>query len=384
MTNPAIICQVSILLLGSALAAAGAPAAEQWLEYHTTSQPNSYHRLTLTTNPPPNVTLPKLRASPLFGCWKNGWDKGRWFVLDRAQKGGRCDRIVIDSNGNNRLDDETAISGTQNDDFMIRFPPLKLVFKGEDGPVTYHLLLQFYQYDEDNSQLYASAGGWYEGMINLAGKQRRVQLFDNNVNGIFNDHSLTAAESDRMTISGSKRLDYYLGRLLEIDGELLRIEVARDGACIKAQKADGIEFGLVHLPSTISSFEAIGDNGHFVRSPSDGEIRMPVGKYRIHRWNIQRKDKEGSAWQLSGSGFSQAGDFEVTTGKPVELAVGEPIRPQLEAIDGRGTVRFNLRLSGVFGETVDITKGETRPRAPQLQLAGQTGGFRSTSAFEYG
>ena len=43
------------------------------------------------------------------------------------------------------------------------FPPAPVVFKGEDGPITYHLVFRFYQLRQYPVQLLASSAGWYEG-----------------------------------------------------------------------------------------------------------------------------------------------------------------------------------------------------------------------------
>ncbi len=366
------------------LGALAAGAQEQWLEYHTSREPRGYKWIELTTNAPANVALPKLRPFVYFGQWKNGLDGARWFALDRATRGGLCDRIFFDTNGNGRLDDESPIGINRREDMMGYFPPIKLTFKGEDGPTTYHLIMQLYQFDSDRVQLLVGAGGWYEGTVNLAGKKRRVQLFDNTVNGTFNDHGVGASECDRLVLPGAKPVERYLGQYLELDGQLLRIEVARDGAFIKAQKAEGVEFGQVRVPEGIAEFQAIGECGHFIRKPEKGEFKLPVGKYRVHSWTMNRKDNKEIAWTLSGSGFNRAANFEVAAGKPVVLEIGEPVRPLLEAAETRGQVSFSLRLLGSLGESVEIMRGQERPRAPQLQVASQAGPFRSTNTFEYG
>lgn len=384
MITSARVRNASAALCAGLFALTAAAQQEQWLEYHTTSEPRGYRWLELSTNPPPNIAMPKLRPFAYFGQWKNALDGGRWFVLDRATKGGVCDRIFFDRNGNGRLDDESAISCSRREDMSTHFPPIKLVFKGEDGPTTYHLIIQFYQFEEGRVQLLAGAGGWYEGMVNLAGKKRRVQFFDNTVNGAFNDWGLGASECDRLVISGDKPIERYLGRYLELDGQLLRLEVARDGAFIKAQKAEGVEFGRVRVPETISEFEAVGECGHFVRKPAKGEFTLPVGNYRVHSWTVNRKDDKGVSWALSGSGFTRSADFEVTAASPAGIEVGEPIRPVLEAAESKGQVRFSLRRLGPLGESVEILRGQERPRAPQLHIASQAGEFRSTNTFEYG
>ena len=114
--------------------------------------------------------------------------------------------------------------------------------------------------------------------------------------------------------------------MLEVDGQFYQIEVARDGAFIKLQKAENVVLGQVRVPETISEFVAFGENGHFVRKPAKGEFTLPVGKYRIQEWKIDRKDDKGAAWELSAYNFNDSARFEVAADKPVSLEVGEPMR----------------------------------------------------------
>ena len=98
------------LILAGLLLAGGAFAqSEQWLQYHTGAEGRAYHQLTLTTNPPDGVALPKLNGSPYFARWITPMDPagGRWLCLDRTRKSGPYDRLFIDSSGNGRLDDKT-------------------------------------------------------------------------------------------------------------------------------------------------------------------------------------------------------------------------------------------------------------------------------------
>lgn len=359
---------------------------EQWLEYHTSKEPKGYRWLDLSTNPPANVALPKLEAGARFGCWSNALDKtaGRWFCLDRVARSGPNDRLFFDCNGNGRLDDETPVKCSRREDNESYFEPVKLVFKGEDGPISYHLICRFYQFDKQRAQLLIGAGGWYEGNVTLAGKKRRVQLVDNTVNGVFDDQGRNPSDCDRLVVVGEKGVDRYLGRYLEVEDQLLEIEVAGDGAFLKAKKAEGVKFGTVRVPENISEFVAFGKNGHFVRKPDKGQLSLPVGEYRVNSWIINRKDDKGAAWQLSGYGFSRVADFTVAEASPAEMQIGEPVRAVLQANETRTGVAFDLRLLGSLGESVQIMRGQDRPRAPRLQVASLTGTFRSTNTFEYG
>ena len=89
---------------------------EQWLDYHVNREGRGYHYLTLTTNPPPNLKLPKFNSAPYFALWKTPLDPaGRWLCLDRTKKSGLYDRVYIDTTGNGRLDDKTPVSAWRTD-----------------------------------------------------------------------------------------------------------------------------------------------------------------------------------------------------------------------------------------------------------------------------
>jgi hypothetical protein len=367
---------------------------EQWLDYHVSRDGRGFRYLTLTTNPPPNVKLPKFNAQPYFAQWTTPMDPaGRWLCLDRTKKSGLYDRVYFDSTGNGRLDDKTPVGTSRSDQYSAYFEPVRVVFKGEDGPITYHLVLRFMQYDAGNVNLLASSGGYYAGKVDIGGKKRQIELIDGNVNGTFNDRGANMGDSDCVMIEGDKVGQRYLGKLLEVDGQFYQVEVARDGAFIKLQEAENVVLGHVRVPETISEFIAFGENGHFVRNPAKGEFTLPAGEYRIQDWKINRKDDKGAAWELSAYNFNETARFEVTADKPVSLEVGEPMLVSMQvqgpnsppgARDTTRQVTFNLRFQGHYGETLQIMKGNERPRGPRLTLTSLDGTYRYTNTFEFG
>jgi hypothetical protein len=372
-----------MLLAGTAQAQA---QTEQWLEYHTSDDGRSYHPIQLTTNPPAGVALPKLNATPYFARWKTPMDPagGRWLCLDRTRKSGPYDRLYLDSTGNGRLDDKTPVSG-RLDSFNAFFPATPVTFKGEDGPITYHLIFRFYQYDKNPAQLLASSGGWYEGEVNFDGMKKRLQLIDGNVNGAFNDIVADPYGSDRVQIQGDKTAERFLGKMLEVDGKFFNVEVARDGAFIKVKKAENVVLGTVQVPENISEFSAFGENGHFVRQPVKGQLTLPVGKYQMVSWDINRKDDKGAPWTLSGYSFPKTATFEVAADKPATLAIGEPVQAQLTAQEGAGRqLTFDLKFVGQQKESIQMLRNNERPRGPKLMLADAAGSLCYTNTFEFG
>ena len=375
-----------LILAGMVLAGAAFAQSEQWLEYHTGTEGRAYQSVKLTTNAPPGVALPKLNASPWFARWLTPMDPagGRWLCLDRARKSGPYDLLYIDSNGNGRLDDKKPIQA-RLDSYFAFFPPAPVVFKGEDGPITYHLVFRFYQYENNPAQLLASSAGWYEGMVNFDGVKKRIQLIDGNVNGTFNDIAPDPYSSDRVQVEGDKTGERFLGRLLEVDGKFYRIEAARDGAFVKVQKAENVTLGQVRVPDNISEFAAFGENGHFVRKPVKGEFTLPAGNYRIFRWTINRKDEKGAAWTLSGYSFPETASFEVAADKTAALEIGEPVQAVLKATEGaKRQIDFSLSFEGRQKESIELLREGQRPRGPQLMLANASGTVCSTNTFEFG
>lgn len=361
---------------------------EQWLTYHTSTEGRGYRYLDLDTNAPPGVALPELNGPAYFARWTTPMDPtgARWICLDRTTRSGLWDTLFIDSNGNGRLDDEKPIKARRRDQYSAYFDPARIVFKGEDGPVVYHLACRFLKYDDNRVYFIASSAGWYEGKVDLAGKKRRVQLIDQDVNGTFNDLLPATAEADAIIVGGMDNGGQrFLGRLLEVDGRFFHIEVARDGAFIKVQEAKDLTFGKVRVPSEVAAVTAVGGNGHFIRHPSSGGFTLPVGKYRVYGWNIDRKDDRGQKWQLTGYSVPETATFEVSGNSPTTLGIGQPVRAVWQASDSsQNQVTFSLRFKGRLGESIQFTRGGQTPRGPRLTLTNADGSFRYSGSFEFG
>jgi len=378
--------KLKLILAGLLIAGSTWAQSEQWLEYHTSDDGRAFQSLKLTSNAPPGVALPKLAAPPYFAWWKTPMDPagGRWLCFDRTHKSGPYDRLFIDRTGNGRLDDKTPVQA-RLDSYNAFFPAAPVMFKGEDGPITYHLLLRFYQYDKNPPMLLASAGGWYEGMVDFDGVKKHLQLIDGNVNGAFNDMASDPYGSDRVEIDGDKAGERFLGKLLEVDGKLFHFEAARDGAFVRVQKAENVALGPVRVPENISEFAAFGENGYFVRKPVQGHFTLPTGKYRMVRWSINRKDDKNTPWKLSGYNFPDTANFEVVAAKDVTLDIGEPVKAVLKADERTGRqLTFNLNFTGKQKEAIELLRDGQRPRGPKLMLAAADGALCYTNTFEFG
>ena len=375
-----------------------APAQdEQWLQYHSEREAQRIigdmgtSTLQVQSSKPQGVELPDFKCDdPFFARWPTPMvaSGGLWIAFDRQNKLGRpYDLLYIDSNADGNLADESAIASYEVDYRSNRrttFGPIKLIFKGEDGPITYHINIEFLNYT-GRKYLYIRAAGWYEGTITIAGSKKRCVLIDHNANGTFNDKSLNPAECDRIRIGKKGVRDFlFVGNYIEIDDVLYRPDIARDGAYIKLSKAEDVKFGNVRLPEMITEFSAGGENGLFTLKPEKGTVSLPVGRYRVNYWAIERKDEKGKKWKMQGEGFSNKGDFDITEVKEAELSIGEPIISTIEPQNRSGTRVFSHNLKGRLGERIELTSDGARPRAPKLHIKSKDGTYDRTFSFEYG
>ena len=339
---------------------------EQWLQYHsereaerivgdmTASYPVSISEQEL------DIQLPQAKsAKPYFAKWstpmvENGY---LWMALDRAGESGPWDQLYIDTNGNGQLDDETVVAAHRTEGSSSYFGPVKVVFEVEDGPVSYHLNVRVYTFNNQIQQVYIYSGGWYEGEITVAGQKMYCMLIDYNANGTFNDTSQVPNNCDRIRIGKKGTRDTgYVGKYVEVDNTLYRIEIARDGAFITLTKAEDVKFGNVRIPETITEFSVGGENGLFTRKPENGLASLPVGTYRINSWSADRTDEKDMKWQLKGRSFSQRGDFEVTEETETSLQIGEPVEAGLQVDQSGDNIDFSKALRGSLGEYIDLIR----------------------------
>ncbi len=376
------------------LAATAAEAEElQWLRYCSAREarrimPGVGRRvLEVSRDKPEGVKLPEFKgADPFFAKWETPMVKSGhlWMALDRTHQYGPYDLLFIDSNGDGSLKDETAVTAYRVEHQETYFGPVKVVFEGEEGPITYHLNLEFYIQD-DRTRLYFSSGGWYEGTIMAGGQQKHCTLIDQNANGTFDDKSSDFWQSDRILIG--KKEDQtvsFVGNYLQVDGVLYRPEIARDGAYIKLATAEDVELGNVRIPEAITELVAGGENGLLSAQLEKGIGRLPVGKYRIHHWQIERKDKKDTTWRLRGEWFGDKGDFEVTKEGQTALKIGEPIYSRLKTGRNGAEYSFDQQMEGHLGERIAISREGAEARPPKLHIVSGDGKYDRTFAFEYG
>ena len=390
-----------------ALSAGAVAGQEQWLTYRTG---DGIERLVgrtpgqtvrLTTTKPDGVALPKLVAGdPLFGKWKSPTVKsgGLWMALDRSQPGKPYDRLFIDTNADGSLGDEEPLSPQDKfsaDQFQnMTFPPVKLLLPGPDGPAVYHLGVRI-QLFAGQGRAMTSAACWYEGDIVVNGHQTRCILADANANGVFNDASKDSEQADRIRL-----LDVAtpfavgrVGKFIQVDGALCRLNVAPDGACVELAPVGDAPLAKVKVSNSISRLSVAGDNGLLLVEPADGVVQLPAGQYRLNHWQAVKKDQAGIEWQITANVLDpeNAGvDVAARSGAPgadntAMLDIGEPLTSICgHSTSGQTHVFSNPCVRGRRNETIIITRQGQQPPPPTLLIANADKTYEKRHSFEYG
>jgi hypothetical protein len=391
MEKRILIRLVPILVLGAAAVSA---QNEQRLQYRVTNDVTQripgvvYHfqMAMLSSARPEGLKLPVLQADqPSFAEWKTSMvPSGRiWMALDKSDPQDEYDRLYFDANANGDLTDDPVYQTYRRERGVSFLGPVKAVFPGPDGPITYHLSVEL-QTLAGHSYCFLGPACWYEGQITVGGVQRQCVLRDRNINGAFNDKSLGLSDSIRIGEQTGLN-DGAVGNYVEVDSQLYKLEVARDGAWVRLAEAGEVSYGTVRLAGDISTFIANGENGSFLRQPEKGLFKLPVGEYRVDSWTVAHEDDAGAKWETSGvMPPNRTFTFTVARDDEAKLSLGEPIRATLQVRKNDSVYLFAQRLEGRQGEQITLTRAGARASPPRVRIRSADGSYDRSFPMAYG
>jgi len=357
---------VLMVLLGVAVSA----QERQPLEYHcsevTKTFPRAYLRgqtPALSEKPPEGLSVPTEGVTgAFFGKWVTPMvEAGHlWLMVARSKQDGPYDRIVIDSDGDGSLTDETPAEPWRLDDpsgKRASFGPIKVTVKGEKGPAPYHLNATVYSRGARPS-VYLRPGCWREGRVQFGGMHGNCFLLDCNTDGRFNEASLDLYSCDKIVIHKDQSATpwvAYVGKYYQLDygGELFRLDIAPDGSSVSFKWERNLPKGAVWLPADLRYLHIHGENGFFVFSGIRGQVLVPPGTYRFKYLEYTRADEFATNWTLGISNFPRGSAFEVKLDEAAEPLKGEPLISELQVRKVGGRYEFQLRLRPRVGGWVD-------------------------------
>jgi len=352
-----------------------------------------FQRIYMTMRKPDGIRLGNFKNdNVLFGQWHSPVVKGgyRWIALDRTYKYGQFDRLIMDTNGDGHLDDETATianssSQPSTENYFISFGPVEVLLNQDNGPRICHLSLGFYYNDKE---LCTGTVGWYEGYVNVGGEKLLCLLVDKNSDGTFDTKSPKMSESDLIAFGKEdRRIIRMVGEYVELDGNMytLGITKGRDSVKVNLKSVKNVPFGEIRLPKNITTFTAAGQNGLFTARPKEGLANLPVGTYCIDHWITEQKDEQDNKWTLKGHSFGDSDVFEVSEGHQTTLSVGEPLFTSLEQISKNEDVYsfINPKLYGQMDEEINLACNEDDLQL-LLHIKSKNGSYDRTFTFKYG
>jgi len=369
---------------------------EQWLQYTTSPQ---YIRIPYrvyepvcesTKTAPDGVALPAFKGSTqLYAKWLTPMVEAGylWMAFDRTGLHG-YDALYIDSNCDGSLAGETPVKPLFVTGDGTRFEAAKIVFPGEDGPITYHLYVSV-SGSANEEFVTAGAGCWYKGTIKAGGSAYEIALVDYDSNGTFDDTSDKYFEADQILVKqGDEMAVSCVGKYIQLGGALYEPQVARDGASIGIAPAAEAPMGTLRVPDAITRLAIHGLNGLLRYEPAKGAANVPAGSYRVYEWEIDRTDTAGRKFTVVANAWLAIGaPFEIVEGKETALDIGEPFRATIGvAARGPGEHLLDETLQARGGEYLIMyqkDKKEYAP-APNVRITNADGTYNRVFATQYG
>jgi hypothetical protein len=387
-----------------AATAAGPPGGEGtfWLSYHKSRDSQKLLRylgrqsLSVTAERPTDLSLPGATGPQVrFAQWSTPMDPAgfRHVALARSEQSALCDQLIIDTNGDGRLDDESICKPNHVQQYgrgngWAHFGPVALQFDSPDGPILYHLNFRIYSSGPEQYHASAMAGGWYQGAVQLNGKATECQLIDFNANGTFNDtcgESTGYSSADRVRFTIDSAVEpVFAGRYVREGDRLYEFAAAQDGAYVTIRLSEDVATGTIAPPDDFGTVKVYGPQGSF--AVQAGAIQdVPSGRYWLESWQREVSDDSGRLWRFTGRGFPEDAAVDVTDDTESGLELGEPWAAKLTDRVSNRKHSIDQTLVGRLGERVDASYADgQRPPAPRLKIVSDDGGYERSFKFEYG
>lgn len=316
------------------------------------------------------------------------------------------DTLYFDANRNLDLtDDPKTMALPDEDPNSNGFPVIALTASAGGKTMPYHVKPQTYMYNEADLRLYSAC--YREGTVTLDGKQYKAQLFDGNMNGVFNDLYVeprgvttsdgvyTQGDTLLLDLDGDAKLknNYYggpeifhLGKHLSLGKKCYDLSVEPDGSRVTLTKTNA-ELGYLVTSNAGASVEFVSKDGSL--KVQGKKTSVPAGTYKFVSCAFDAKDKDGATWRILGRGFlEQAKTLEVTPGRKTKVVLGPPLTATLSLKQGEAYA-FNLAIEGAGGEKYSagnfqvLGKGGQAP-PPKMRIVDKTGKQVASGSFEYG
>jgi hypothetical protein len=143
-------------------------------------------------------------------------------------------------------------------------------------------------------------------------------------------------------------------------------------------------FGFVTVQEDVNAVLCNNNGKQFTIKGSKEPVQLPLGRYYINSWTLERTDKNGAIWSLQSKDITNKKAFDVADNARIKLPIGEPVVSTLTVKKGDTEFYFRHYLKGQLGEEIELTKNHSRPDPPKLLIRNKDGSYQESLTLKYG
>ena len=372
--------------------------------------PSEYLQLQLSPREKISAKPILFSKRPLYGALTMGEGEDTAFVcvLDESRgTGSGYDTLYIDANNNEDLSDDAKVMGkAQENQRGYEFPPVELSVSYGEQILPYSVSGRTYR--NQTSDLRFMPACYLAGELKIGEKTYPIALFDDTVNGLFNDLYETPdnasrtgsvwARGDSLLIDldrdGSMKKHwngmsemFCLGKYLCLDNGCYELNVEPTGRRIGLAEATG-DFGFFVSDQKGFCVDLYGPDGAIKLIDTGKRIPVPVGEYRFALCRFEAKDNEDCLWHATGRGQWAQPAVRIEKDQETKVDFGFPLTAEVKASGSGSEYQFDLSITGAGGETYSASTFEAsdgrEASNPRFEVRDAEGLIQAQGSFQYG
>lgn len=153
---------------------------------------------------------------------------------------------------------------------------------------------------------------------------------------------------------------------------------------VSARQKTESSLGSVNVQEDVNAIVCNKKDEQFTIEGSKKPVRLPVGRYYIKSWTLERADKNGAIWKLNSKDISNKKTLNLVENAETKLPIGEPIISILTVKKEDSEFCFRHYFKGHLGEEIELTKSQSRADPPKLLIKNEEGSYQESLTFNYG
>ncbi|MGB2822332.1 MAG: hypothetical protein WBF17_15205 [Phycisphaerae bacterium] len=171
------------------------------------------------------------------------------------------------------------------------------------------------------------------------------------------------------------------GQATQVGGKWYRLAVDAGGGKITATPVR-IEVGEVLIPKGKWSALLLSDENHLILHGGNAPVAVPADTYTVMDYEEQVLGSGKTPHALTVARLGRK--VVVKPGQTARLAIGSPLAGTVAVSQSKGTVRLDLKLTDVAGNSVGLSGPKGYPPQPNVTVLDARGREAHTATLKYG